>query len=163
MSSGFASRQRVYRVLLHHLQPDRIAGLVELRGKEPGDALGVVAQISAALRIARSARLVAIGLRCGKVPIRDDHAAEVLGPRPVLRGVDDHLPDLLRAQLYRLLRVADKGVGLALNEQIHRVAQVPASDPGDVLLRVDANVRQHGREHYVVPAPEVVDRSASSP
>src|SRR5262249_58993093 len=93
-----------------------------------------------------------------RVPLREvtvsgHHAAEVLGPGPILGGVNDDMPDVLQAQLLGLLREAEKAVGLARNEQVHGVAHALASDPRHLVLRVDAHVRQHARYQDLVPTP----------
>src|SRR5215471_1477735 len=45
-----------------------------------------------------------------ELPITDDDATQVLGPRPVHLGVDEHVADLLRAKLLRIRREKHGGI-----------------------------------------------------
>jgi len=67
------------------------------------------------------------------------------------------MPHVLQAQLLGLLREAEKGIGLARDEQVHGVVHALASDPRHLVLRVDAHVRQHARDQDMVPIPDILD------
>src|SRR5207244_8456313 len=81
----------------------------------------------------------------------DDHAAEVLGPWPVQRGVEQHPPDALRAELLGERWCELARVHRALHEQPHRVgAGAAVRQPRNVRARVNAKVGEDARNLDVV-------------
>src|SRR5215813_8966827 len=81
------------------------------------------------------------------------HAVEVLGPGPVYRAVNHHVPDLLRPQFLRAWREADEGVDLPFCEERHRLYR-GMCDPVDVFGGVQADVRHHTGEEDVIRASQ---------
>src|SRR5215813_2918225 len=88
----------------------------------------------AAGRTIRSAHADLVGLQdrpesplgCHRVAvdelaIAEGHAAEILRPRAILRGVDHDVADSFCSQLLRLGRKAEVGVHLAAGEELHRL------------------------------------------
>src|SRR5881409_1133582 len=74
-----------------------------------------------AFRIARSARLVATGRLRTNSWVPPDDTTEILRPGPVEAAVDDHMADLLLAQLLRYRGKADQCVDLSLGEHLRRL------------------------------------------
>src|SRR5215472_14625166 len=73
-------------------------------------------------------------------PAAAQHAAEILRPRTVDCAVDDDVSDMPGPQLLGLRRKAQKGVGLAVYEKLHRLDRRGGDDPVDILLRVDSDL-----------------------
>jgi hypothetical protein len=88
-----------------------------------------------------------------------DHAAEVLRPRPIAERAHDHAADPAGAQLLRLGRKAEEGIGAAGGEQLHGVA-IRRHDPLDVLIRVEADVLGHDRDVQAAAVAEGLDTHA---
>ena len=108
--------------------------------------------MSAALRIARSARLVCDGILPNEISIARQHAAKVLRPWTIDRAVDDHVTDLPGAQFLRFGRSAEKCVDLSLDKKVHRVDR-RGQNPVDI-LRVEPHVGGHaGDQHMRGQAP----------
>jgi hypothetical protein len=72
-----------------------------------------------------------------------DHATEVVRPGSVLDGIEDDAVEAAGAQLLRLGRETEKGVGLAGDKALHGIA---AKNPVDVLLGIEADLSGHDRQ-----------------
>ena len=90
-------------------------------------------------------------ISCGIVPVRRQHAAEILRPGPVRGGPEDHMADLARVQFLHFGRKRQIRVELALGEQVHRFGG-GIVDQGEVLFRVEPDIGRHQREQLGVPA-----------
>jgi hypothetical protein len=82
-------------------------------------------------------------------PIAERHAAEVLRPRSVGGGVEDHAADLAGTQLLRLGRKSQKSIDSALGELLQKVAAAGCRDPVDVVAGVETDVRRNGRKKHM--------------
>src|SRR5215471_11677238 len=112
-------------VLRHVLAPARIGNFPERlpRVLELGRILPFHEKASHAVRLARAevgrleerakCSLCRYRMRAGELPVGRRHAAEILGPWPVGRGVDHDMTDLPRPQLLGLGREPDEGVHAA--------------------------------------------------
>src|SRR5690349_16859517 len=89
-----------------------------------------------------------------ELAIADDHAAEVLRPGPVGRGVDDRRSDVAGAKLLRLRRKAQRRVDFPRLEQSDSFA-AGALDESDVLVRIEPDMRDHRRDE--TPASLIAD------
>src|SRR6516164_3816023 len=91
------------------------------------------------------------------------HAAEILRPRTIDSRVDDHMVGMPRLQYLHLRRETEKGVDLALREQVEWL-KLRVGNPADVPLGVEANLgghqrqqRRHGQFHTDALALQVGD------
>src|SRR4029077_20851067 len=83
------------------------------------------------------------GITLDEFLARGDQTAEILRPRTILRGVEDQMSDLSRAQLLRLRREAEERIRLSVDEQPHRCVERFALYPLHVLARINTDVSEH--------------------
>jgi hypothetical protein len=101
-----------------------------------------------ALRRAPERALGGDGVVAHERAVGHKQAGEVLRPGPIRRRAHHHMPDLSGAQLLGLGRVPHEGICLAVDEELHGLASV-LDDPGDVLLRVQADIGSHAGDEHV--------------
>src|SRR5262245_47200320 len=80
--------------------------------------------------------------------VADHHATEVLGPRPVGRGIEEHVADLLGARVLSQGRKTNKSVDRSGGQESLPFGR-RMDRPGDVLVGIESDVGRHGRDEYV--------------
>jgi hypothetical protein len=77
------------------------------------------------------------------------HTAEILRPRGLDGGVDDHPADMASAEMLRLRRKAEERIDLSVREELNRWRRC-ARDPTDVVDGVEPDMSgHHGDEHMM--------------
>ena len=89
-----------------------------------------------------------------KVAAGAGHAAKVLRPGAIQRGVDDSLPDLVGTELKGLLRKGQEGVHFALDEESHRFGDALSHNPVDVGLWIHSDVGHDAGDEYMIQTPD---------
>src|SRR5262245_690872 len=80
--------------------------------------------------------------------VADHHATEVLGPRPVGRGIEEHVADLLGARVLSLGRKRHKRVDLSRRQEPWQFGK-RMNRPVDVLVGIESDVGCHGGKEDV--------------
>src|SRR6266536_6448792 len=88
----------------------------------------------------------------GELNVRYRHAAEILGPRPILSGAYDHMTDFSGPELLGIWGKAQQPIDLPVGEELDRLLRRRLDELG-IPPRVEAGVGGHGGH----------ERSASSP
>src|SRR5262249_23128223 len=90
--------------------------------------------------------------RCGmladEVRVAGYRATKILRPRPISRGIDDHMADVTRMQFLRLRRKAEERIDLAPGKKLQRVL-CRAHDPMNLLCRVKPDIGRHAADEHV--------------
>lgn len=84
-------------------------------------------------------------ISCGILPVRRQHAAEVLRPGPVHGGAQDHMAGLARVQFLVFGRKRQIRVELALREEFKRLGGAIV-DQVEVPLRIEPDIGSNERE-----------------
>jgi hypothetical protein len=140
--------------LLEDVQCHGVPKLVALSYEELRCPLGLTGTCVGCLHERAQRTLGSDRMLRDELPIRRHDTAEVLRPRPVHRGVDKDVPDLLRAEFLGLRREGKEGVCSAVGEQAHCVVEGLRFDPRDVLSRVYTDIGKHARDKQVITDPE---------
>src|SRR5207237_3751861 len=91
------------------------------------------------------------------------HAAVILRPRAVQPCIDNDVSDMASAQILRLGRKAEKGIDLALREQIERFdRRIGGDDPANVLGRIEPDMRGHDGHEGRMGRPQTFDADTLS-
>src|SRR5690349_1068356 len=83
--------------VLDHLQRDLLVLLIASPDDESRNALGLAAAHIGRLQHRTQHALGGLGLFANELSVSGEHAAEMLRPRRIARGVDDHVPGSLGA------------------------------------------------------------------
>lgn len=132
--------------LLHELERELVAGrvlAVDERARHPLWFLG--AQVRR-LQDRAERPLGRHRVSPNEFPVAADHAAEVLGPRPVCRRVEENVADSPRPELLWLRREAQERIDLLLGEEPHGLVG-RNGDPVDVFPGIESHMREHRQEH----------------
>src|SRR5215471_8403093 len=84
------------------------------------------------------------GIIVNVVAVADERAAEVLRPRPIDGSIENDMAEASGAQFLRLRREPEKGVDLALGEQVERPdLRIGAGDPTYVFCGIETDLKRH--------------------